>query len=97
MQLYGNRALAYQQRNELVKVLSDADYIISNLDKSNEKALRRRSHAYKELSRYEEAANDLQVCMLLYPSSVIQIGLDFCLQKIEEQQEQAAELDETMT
>jgi hypothetical protein len=44
-QLYTNRCLCFHHLNQQASALSDANYVLKNLDSNNAKALFRRAHA----------------------------------------------------
>jgi len=65
--------------------------VLHEFDPKNQKALFRRSHAYKCTEKYEEAVRDLQVLMQDCPNSEIKKDLEFCMQKFMDQRRAAAE------
>ena len=58
-QIYTNRCTSLHLLNQQSSVISDATFVIENLDETNKKALYRRAHAYKTQDKYEQAARDL--------------------------------------
>jgi len=52
-QIYTNRSLAFHLLNQQASALSDANYVLVNLDSNNQKALFRRAHAYKCQEKFE--------------------------------------------
>jgi len=60
-QIYTNRCLSFHHLNQQSSVISDATFVIENLDSFNAKALFRRSNAYKQQERFADAVADLEV------------------------------------
>ena len=58
-QIYTNRSTSLHLLNQQSSVISDATFVIENLDSTNKKALYRRAHAYQTQGLFEEAARDL--------------------------------------
>ena len=49
--------------NQQSSVITDATFVLEQLDDTNKKALYRRAHAYRTQEKYEQAARDLQNLM----------------------------------
>ena len=91
-QIYTNRAIAFHLLNQQASALSDASYVLTNLDPSNQKALFRRANACKALQRYEDAVRDFDAYMKANPSdSSVKKDLDFCMKKFMEQRKKKVE------
>lgn len=58
-QIYTNRSLAFHSIDQQNSALSDANYVIEQLDSLNSKALFRRVHALKKSEKFAEAVKDL--------------------------------------
>ena len=61
--------MAYFQLDNYQKSLEDADFVINNIDSSNQKALLRRSLAYSKLDNYEMAIKDSEQLTKLAPDN----------------------------
>ena len=53
--LFNNRALAFQQAGNIAEASCDANHILENLDPKNAKALYRRANGYKAIGKLEKA------------------------------------------
>lgn len=91
-QIYTNRCLAFHSIDQQNSVLSDATYVLENLDKLNAKALFRRVHAYKQMEKYAEAVKDYEV-LVNQTSDGKQFSKDLydCKKLLEKQLEKQAE------
>ena len=58
-QLYTNRALAYANNNEQEPAFKDADYVLTNIDHRNAKALFRRAQYFRLKNQLVKAEQDL--------------------------------------
>ena len=59
--LYTNRALAWHNIDNQEDSFSDANFVLTNLDPKNTKALFRRAHCYKLKSQFALAVQDLEL------------------------------------
>jgi tetratricopeptide (TPR) repeat protein len=58
--LFNNRALAFQQAGNIAEASCDANHILENLDPKNAKALYRRANGYKAIGKLEKAVKDME-------------------------------------
>ena len=58
-QIYTNRCTSLHLLNQQSSVITDATFVLEQLDDTNKKALYRRAHAYRTQEKYEQAARDL--------------------------------------
>lgn len=59
-QIFTNRSLAFHSIDQQNSALSDANYVLEQLDSLNAKALFRRVHAFKKAEKFAEAVKDLE-------------------------------------
>jgi tetratricopeptide (TPR) repeat protein len=83
-QCYTNRSLGWHKLNLQEKAYADADFVLTELDSDNMKALYRRGHAMGKSGRLEEAIADLQRVIAKSPSDVMTLELEALQRKLGE-------------
>ena len=67
--LYTNRALANHQIDNQTDCFNDVNYVLTNIDPKNGKALFRRANCYKQKSQFALAVADLETIISAAPDN----------------------------
>jgi tetratricopeptide (TPR) repeat protein len=70
-QCYTNRCLCNHHLGDPTSILEDADYVLSQLDKRNQKALFRRKEVYKQQQKWSDCLRDLDLLLQIEPTDAL--------------------------
>lgn len=83
-QCFTNRSICYHNLNRQIEALSDADFVIKNLDSANVKAHYRRGYAHMTIENFEDSLKDFQKVKELDPKNKdIEKDIRECMQRFD--------------